>query len=116
MSTISGMAHLSLATAGLFQPFTPYEGSWWIVEPGIAIGLLGLACMYLLAIGPLRRRLGGPARVDRRQTAYFLSAIVLLFCSLQGPLHVLSDYYSFSVHMVQHLLVTLIMPPLLLKG
>jgi putative membrane protein len=54
--------------------------------------------------------------MQRGPTIYFLSAIALLFVSLQGPLHELSDYYSFSAHMVQHLLVTLIMPPLLLKG
>lgn len=110
------MAGFPLFAVGLFHPFSPHEGSWWIIEPGITFGLLGLAFLYLLAVGPYRRRLGGPVRFERRSTTYFLSAIVLLFASLQGPLHELSDYYSFSAHMVQHLLVTLIMPPLLLKG
>jgi putative membrane protein len=110
------MVFFPLAATGLFHPFSPHEGSWWIVEPGITIGLVSLALLYLLAVGPLRRRLGGPAQMERGHTAYFLSAIVLMFVSLQGPLHELSDYYSFSAHMLQHLLVTLIMPPLLLKG
>ena len=36
--------------------------------------------------------------------------------ALNGPLHDLSDYYLFSAHMVQHLLLTLVVPPLLLTG
>jgi putative membrane protein len=36
--------------------------------------------------------------------------------SLNGPLHELADNYLFSAHMVQHLLLTLLMPPLLLYG
>jgi putative membrane protein len=41
--------------------------------------------------------------------------LVLLF-SLNGPMHDLSDYYLFSAHMVQHLLLTLLFPPLLIAG
>ena len=40
----------------------------------------------------------------------------MLFIALVSPLGVLSDAYLFSAHMVQHLLVTLIAPPLLLIG
>jgi putative membrane protein len=39
-----------------------------------------------------------------------------MFGSLNGPIHDLSDDYLFSAHMVQHLLLTLAMPPLLLAG
>ena len=31
-------------------------------------------------------------------------------------MHDLSDYYLFSMHMVQHLVLTLLFPPLLLAG
>lgn len=110
------MGIFTLAAAGLFHPFSPHTGTWWILEPGISFGLITLAILYLLAVGPLRVRLGGPVRFERGPTIFFMSAIVLLFVSLQGPLHELSDYYLFSAHMVQHLLVTLIMPPLLLSG
>ena len=40
----------------------------------------------------------------------------MLLGSLNGPVHDLSDYYLFSVHMVQHLLLTLVFPPLLILG
>ena len=40
----------------------------------------------------------------------------VVFFSLQGPLHELSDVYLFSGHMVQHLNITLIFPLLMLLG
>jgi putative membrane protein len=40
----------------------------------------------------------------------------VLLLSLNGPIHDLSDYYLFSVHMVQHLVLTLVFPPLFLAG
>jgi putative membrane protein len=40
----------------------------------------------------------------------------VLIASLNGPIHDLSDYYLFSAHMLQHLLLTLVLPPLLLAG
>jgi len=98
------------------HPFVPHEGSWWLFEPAITLGVLLLSGLYLYAIGPLRRRYRLAERVEGWQVAMFLSAMVIMFVSLQGPLHELSDYYLFSAHMLQHLLVTLIMPPLLLKG
>jgi len=40
----------------------------------------------------------------------------VLGVALNGPLHNLSDGYLFSAHMVQHLALTLVFPPLLLYG
>ncbi len=50
------------------------------------------------------------------QRATFYAGLVLIFFSLNGWLHDLSDYYLFSAHMVQHLLLTLVAPPLLIMG
>jgi putative membrane protein len=98
------------------HPFAPHEGTWWIVEPAITGGVICLTAAYLIAIGPLRRRYSWSDHVEARQVVFFLSAMLIIFASLQGPLNELSDYYLFSIHMIQHLLITLIMPPLLLKG
>jgi putative membrane protein len=46
----------------------------------------------------------------------FAAALLVLLATLNGPLHDLSDYYLFSAHMVQHLLLTLVVAPLLLAG
>jgi len=57
----------------------------------------------------------GP-RAGVRRPARFAAALGVLLVALNGPLHDLSDYYLFSAHMVQHLLLTLVVPPLLLAG
>jgi putative membrane protein len=88
----------------------------WKVYPSFLIGWLLLAALYLIAMGPWRRRLGLAPRVDRGRSALFATGLAVLFVALQGPIHELSDHYLFSVHMVQHLLITLAVPPLLLAG
>jgi putative membrane protein len=97
------------------RPTTPYELSW-ALHPSVLIGTGLLGALYFWGIGPLRRRkaLGPPAA--RWQIASFCGALVVLLGSLNGPIHDLSDYYLFSVHMVQHLVLTLLFPPLLIAG
>ncbi len=105
-----------VGSSGVAHPFGPHTGTWWMLEPTITIGVAAVTSLYLWLIGPGRRRFRASEPVPGRQIGLFLGAMLIIFSSLQGPLHELSDYYSFSAHMVQHLLVTLIMPPLLLKG
>src|SRR3954447_19679503 len=110
MRTVPGYA-LFLA-----QPAIPPPWTWLSLEPAITVGVILTLVAYFYAIGPLRRRYHLAEHVDKWQIACFVGAMVIVFAALQGPLHVLSDYYSLTAHMIQHLLVTLIMPPLLLKG
>ncbi len=98
------------------HPGSPYEPPWLQIEPEVTLGIMLLTGLYLYAVGPLRRRLGWEERVEPRQVILFLLAMLILFVSLQGPIHELSDYYLLSGHMAQHLLITLIVPPLLLKS
>jgi len=92
--------------------------SWmaWEIHVSVLIGCVILVGVYLAGVGPLRRRyrLGPPVGLWR-VTAY-LSGVAIIFLSLNGPLHDLSDNYLLSAHMVQHLLLMMIMPPLLLIG
>src|SRR3989475_7796842 len=83
--------------------------SWnrWDLHPSVAAGLALLGGLYVV--------LGG-LQAPRRQVASFVGALVVLFLALNGPLHNLSDTYLFSAHMAQHLLLTLVFPPLLLYG
>ena len=95
------------------RPAGPFEPSWSL-HPSVLIGTALLAALYVWGIGPARRRWSlGPPAGAWRILAFVLSTVVLLV-SLNGPIHDLSDYYLFWVHMVQHLLLTLVWPPLLL--
>jgi putative membrane protein len=63
----------------------------------------------------LRRRLGAPAVPAWRPLCYFTGLLVVLV-ALNGPIHDLSDTYLFWVHMAQHLLLTMVFPPLFIAG
>ncbi len=75
--------------------------------------LLGIALLGLCYAGAWARH-GGPPSGGR--FASFYAALVALGLTLNGPLHDLSDFYLFSAHMVQHLVLMLVVPPLLLLG
>jgi cytochrome c oxidase assembly factor CtaG len=78
----------------------------WAWEPSVVRGCLVLAAGYLVVVGAK----------PTRQAAAFFAGIVVLFLALNSPLDTLADTYLFSAHMVQHLLLMLIVPPLLLLG
>ena len=81
----------------------------WDLHLSVIIGLALLGGLYVYLGG-----LSGGA--PRRRIASFAGALVVLGLALNGPLHNLSDSYLFSAHMVQHLVLTLVFPPLLLYG
>src|SRR5688572_14671473 len=105
-----------LASLALLHGDGDFSWARFPVHISVLIGCLALTAAYAYGIGPLRRKYRLAERADPLQTAFFLTAILVLFISLNGPIHELSDDYLFSAHMVQHLLLTLIMPPLLLIG
>lgn len=78
-------------------------------------GLLALWGLYQWRAAVHRRR--DPAQFPGlwRQLS-FAGGLLTLFLALNGPLHDISDYYLFSGHMVQHLVLTFVAPPLLLLG
>jgi len=94
--------------------------SWWDWHwhPDLYAGLLLFTGVYLLYVGPLRGRLVSPELVKpgRLQVPSFLAGILTMLFALAGPVHELAENYLFSAHMVQHLLLTLVVPPLLLLG
>ena len=89
------------------------------VHPSTVIGLAVLGGLYQWRAGRRPERSEGPApgsTPTTGQRACFFGALALIFLSLNGWLHDLSDYYLFSAHMVQHLLLTLVAPPMLILG
>jgi putative membrane protein len=97
------------------RPTIPYEWAWSI-HPSVLLGTGILGALYFYGIGPLRRRHGWGPAASAWQVLSFCSSLVVLLISLNGPVHDLSDYYLFSVHMAQHLVLTLVFPPLLIAG
>jgi putative membrane protein len=88
----------------------------WNLEPSIIIGTVLITGLYLYAIGPLRKRHFPNEPIMTGQTIAFLSGMLIMFLALVSPLDELGDSYLFSAHMIQHLCLTIIGPPLLLLG
>ena len=88
----------------------------WNWEPSIVIGTVLVVGFYLYAVGPLRRRYHLAESVKKGQVFSFLLGVSIMFLALVSPLDELGDSYLFSAHMVQHLCLTIVVPPLLLLG
>ncbi len=80
------------------------------LAPSVVVGTAALAALYFWAAHRLGRR------PRRRQVAAFVCALLVMFLALTGPLDELEDARLFTAHMLQHLLLTLVVPPLLLAG
>ena len=53
---------------------------------------------------------------QRKHTVYYLMGLFTLWVALETPIDPISDYYLDSVHMLQHVLLAFVAPPLLLLG
>ncbi len=97
--------------------FTP-EFSWldWGGDISVVAAVFFLEVAYLLSVGPLRHRFPGSSDVPTRRIVLFTVGLWSIFFALYSPLDPLSDYYLFSAHMIQHLFLVLVGPPLMLLG
>ncbi len=100
----------------LLHPIADLRWNDFSVHPSTVIGLAIIGALYEWRARAATGRTGDRPAPTPAQRLSFWAALALIFVSLNGPIHDLSDYYLFSAHMVQHLLLTLIMPPLLLFG
>lgn len=85
----------------------------WQVEPLPALGLVGAAAIYLRGWGSLRRQV--PARFPVWRSLSFLGGLLAVAVSLFSPLDAFAPVLLMS-HMVQHLLLTMVAPPLIWLG
>ncbi len=88
----------------------------WNAQPSVILGLLALSGAYLYGVGPLRRRNDWAPAPSRVRVAAFFGGIAVAAVALLSPLDTVGDTYLFSAHMVQHMLLTMVVPPLLLLG
>ena len=119
--------------AMLLHPVAQLSWTQFTVHPSTALGIAALGAAYVwrmrqvpstedlsplasgaeLTAGAVTSAAPGPSAGQR---ASFFASLALLFLTLNGPLHDLSDTYLFSAHMVQHLIMTLMVPPLMILG
>jgi putative membrane protein len=80
--------------------------SCWRMDPVALLGCAAAAVVYAVC---------GRARAGVRATA-FAAGLLVTSLALLSPVGTLADGYLFSAHMLQHLMLVLIVPPLLLLG
>ncbi len=81
----------------------------WPFDVTVYAGLVGLYFGYAL----LARAVGD---AEPKGTLYFLAGLFVLWLALETPIDAISDRYLDSVHMLQHVLLAFVAPPLLLLG
>ena len=84
------------------------------VHLSILAGIATLTALYTLCLTRWRTRLAGDEPIDGKKARLFYASMVLLWLTLDGPLHHLADELLFSAHMVQHLVLQLVWAPLFL--
>ncbi|HVL81981.1 MAG TPA: cytochrome c oxidase assembly protein [Actinomycetota bacterium] len=96
------------ASAGL--DWHPHLEVWAIVG--------GAALAYRYAVRTLGPRYAPPGEqvVTRRHVTWFTLGLATLWLASDWPVHELAEGYLYSVHMVQHMLISLVAPPLLMMG
>lgn len=89
----------------------------WHNEPLLLILLLGGGWAYALATGPLRPRFAPPGTpFPAAKAAMFYAGLVINYLAVGSPLDQFGEDYLFTLHMVQHLLIIYVTPPLMLLG
>ena len=98
-----------LVAAGVdFWRWQPHPEVWVLVG-----GVTALAVYALRVVGPKVVPKGQPVATGQ-QLAWLGLGIALLWLASDWPLHDIAEEYLFSAHMVQHMLLTYFVPPVLL--
>lgn len=86
----------------------------WHLHPDAILWSGLFVAVYLLGL----RLVGRPQGLapTRGQIAWYMSGVAVLYIGAGTPIHDLAEQRLFSVHMAQHLLFSLVAPPMLLLG
>ncbi|MFL5677394.1 MAG: cytochrome c oxidase assembly protein [Chloroflexota bacterium] len=117
VAAASAMLAASVSAHGVAPADAPSIGGLllgWTIEPAVALPLLAVAVVWLRLVGRVDR--AHPAnRVPRRRSVAFFGGLAALAVALMSGIDTW-DTSLFSVHMVQHVLLTLVAAPLIALG
>jgi putative membrane protein len=94
------------------SPLSPH------LHPDVIAVVAVVAVAYWLALTRLGPRLvrDGEPPYTRRQARLLVAGVATLWVFSDWPVHDLAEGYLYSVHMVQHSVYTLVLPPLFILG
>jgi len=88
----------------------------WSWDPSVLLGLIALVSAYAYGARHLRRQGLWGKDITRRHVAFFAAGVLTLFIAIESPIDYIGEQYLFSVHMIQHMLLAMVAPPLILLG
>lgn len=93
--------------------FRPHPEVWLLIA-----GIIGLGFYATRVIGPkvARVQAGAGELVTRKQRRFFIVGVVTLAIAADWPMHDIAEQYLYSVHMLQHLLITFFIPIFFLQA
>ena len=84
-------------------------------HPEVWLLVIGLVVAFVYTVRVLGPKVAPEGKViSRRQITTFTVMILLLWLASDWPMHDIAEEYLYSVHMVQHMVLTYIVPPLAL--
>jgi cytochrome c oxidase assembly factor CtaG len=84
----------------------------WRLDPPVVVGLFGIGLVYVEATRRLKRISAG---FPRSRGRCFLAGLAVAYLALQGPIDA-GATVLLSVHMLQHMLLTMVAAPLIVLG
>ena len=88
----------------------------WHTEPFLLLSLLFLGWGYGVCTWPLRSFLAPGVSFDWLRALAYYSALIGTYFTVASPLDQIGEDFLFSVHMIQHMLIIYILPPLFIFG
>src|SRR4030081_786287 len=85
------------------------SGMGWPLDPTV---YLGLVVLYLGHAWLAR----ATADFERKHSLYFGLGLLTIGVALEPPIDTIADHYLDTVHMLQHVLLGFVAPPLMLLG
>jgi cytochrome c oxidase assembly factor CtaG len=85
----------------------------WSIEPAVVVPVLAATTLYAVGWRTLARRM--PERFSASRAIAFMAGLAIILVALCSPLDALGHHLLLA-HMIQHMLLMLVAPPLLWAG
>ena len=88
--------------------YQPHPEVWLLIAGAVILAWCAVHIVGPNAVGV------GQTLVTRRNLVAYIAAVGALWVASDWPLHDISEEYLYSAHMIQHLIISFVVPPLLL--
>jgi putative membrane protein len=95
-------------TSAGFPEWQPRPEIWLLMVAVIGLGVYTSRVIEPKAVA------AGEAPISRRQKTWFVSGVIVLWLATDWPVHDIAEQHLYWVHMLQHSIITVVVPPMML--